>query len=62
MFKEFHKTIFDKIGNPKDKKSFRFMHCWLNLKAYLQCFIDNAKGLQNTANKHRAVDIDLIVD
>ena len=25
-------------------------------------FIDNAKGLQNTANKHRAVDIDLIVD
>jgi hypothetical protein len=26
MFKEVHKTIFDKIGNPKDKKSYRFIH------------------------------------
>jgi hypothetical protein len=35
----------------------------MNLKAYLQWFYrDNAKWLQNTPNKHRAVDIDFIVD
>lgn len=63
MFKEFHKTIFDKIGNPKDKQSYRFIHYWLNLKVYVQWFYRvDAKGLQNTPNKHRAVDIDFIVD
>jgi hypothetical protein len=62
MYKEAQKTIFDKAGNPKDKQPFRFMHCWLYLKDYPQWFyIDPARGVQNTPNKRRAVDIDLTV-
>ena len=60
MYKEAQKTIFDKAGNPKDKQAFRFMHCWLYLKDYPQWFYrDPARGVQNTPNKRRAVDIDL---
>jgi hypothetical protein len=56
------KAIFDKAGNPKDNQPFRFMHCWLYLNDYAQWFYrDPARGVQNTHNKRRAVDIDLIV-
>ena len=34
MQKGAQKAIIDKVGNRKDKQAFRFMHCWLYLKAY----------------------------
>ena len=62
MYKEVQKAIFDKAENPKDKQPFRIMHCWLYLKVCSQQFYRVfAKGLQNTSNKRRAVDIDSIV-
>ena len=63
MYKEAQKTIFDQIGNPKNKQPFRFMHCWLYLNDYPQWFYrDPARGVQNTHNKCKAVGIDLTMD
>ena len=62
MYKKAQKEVFDKAENPKDKQSFRFMHCWLYLKVYSQWFYrEHARGLQNTRNKRRVVDIELTV-
>jgi hypothetical protein len=36
MHKGAQKAIFDEVENHKDKQAFRFMHCWLYLKAYPQ--------------------------
>ena len=48
--------------NPKDKQPFRFMHCWLYLKDYPQWFSrDPTRGVKNTPNKRRVVDIYLTV-
>jgi hypothetical protein len=38
MYEEAQKTMFGKFENPKDKQSFRFMHCKLYLKANLERF------------------------
>lgn len=52
MYKKTQKIIFDKIGNPKDKQPFRFMHCCFHLNDHPPWFYrDPTKELQNTPNK-----------
>ena len=49
MFNEAQKTIFDKVRNPKDKQSFRFMHCWLY---FLELFTLILQKSKKRSTKH----------